>query len=73
MNLVKKPNGTYVVINNEGNNKHFETVDQACDHLQDDLSVPEDQIEAALISLHTNKHNWAIFNKEGCFSHTEAE
>ena len=73
MNLVRKPDGKYVIIYGKGENKYFDNVDQACDFLQDVLLVSEEAIDTAVIAMSTNSHNWAIFTNDGRFSHTEQE
>lgn len=43
----------------------FNTIDQACDFLEDSLLVSGDSIDDAMIKLHAHNHNVAIFTMEG--------
>lgn len=74
MNLVNK--GTHWVIawvdNRSNKLERFPSVDSACDYLVDVLGVNDQEVDTAVIHLHTHNHKIAAFN-EGKFAHTLPE
>ena len=65
INAVSKHSGTYI-------RDSFDTIDAACDFLQDSLQIPESEINDAVIKMHAHGHTLAIFQDSKLDSTSES-
>lgn len=76
MNLARSYNGKFLVVYRDEDKKSvqhvFESIDLACDYMQDVMLINEDEVNAAVIAIHVNPlHDWAIFTDDGKFFRSE--